>query len=941
MRDSNVPKFLEQDLPLFHGIVSDLFPGGDVPVVDYGVLQNAIEETIDKYKLQKRAEFINKVIQIHEVQLVRWGMMCVGEAGSGKSKALFILAQALGKLKGDGIEDRDGFYKVCDELILNPKSISAGELYGQFNLMTGEWFDGIVPKLFRESVTAAETSDNRKWIVFDGPVDAVWIENMNTVLDDNKMLCLANSERIKMSDTMHMVFEVLDLKVASPATVSRCGMVFLEQVHVGYMSLFESWLIGADYHKCGCLNETIPGQLPMLEKLTRKHVIPAMDYMYEFCKEKVATSFINLMQSFINILTACVRRNNVTDETENVEKLLKMYFVFSLVWSVCGNTHDDTRAKFNEYIREQFVTCEDPLLPEEEHDPSGHAKDMYHVYVDMETCTWVHWHDLMKEFHFNPKQSYFELLVPTTDTTCYRQLLDLLLPCDCNVLYMGETGVGKSVIMQSYLDEAVTTGKFVSHTMGYSAQTTPTNLREIMEGKLDKKRKNLLGPPAGKKMLYFVDDLNMPALEVYGAQPPNELLRQLVDSKGFYDTAKLFFKNIQSLVFSGCMAPPGGGRNEVTPRLLRHYNMMWLPQLSEASMTQIFSAILKGFLECEAPALAEVALPMVDSAVAIYKRVEQEMLPTPAKSHYTFNLRDLSKVFQGVLMVKKEHIPDKKQLTKLWAHEEARVFRDRLINQGDRDLFNMFTDDVIKAKLEMDDLPIEDFGDVLFGDYLTREDKVYQEVVDIKKLNDLLDEYLEEYNITFPSQMHLVFFHDAISHISRISRVLRQPRGNALLVGVGGSGRQSLTRLASFMADCKCFSIEITRGYGLNEFHEDLKTVLMTAGCQNQPITFLFSDTQIVNESFLEDINNILNTGEVLNLYPPDELEKVVAQTRPLAKAAGKLETREAVLAHYVHLVRNNLHVVLAFSPIGAGFRNRCRMFPSLVNCCTIDWFNA
>ena len=130
-----------------------------------------------------------------------------------------------GRKGGGGREEREKGWCVClPEYTVSPtvcylQAISMGELYGEVNKLTLEWRDGLMATIVRECVK--DTTEDHKWIVCDGPVDALWIENMNTVLDDNKMLCLANSERIKLNPTMHMMFEVQDLAVASPATVSR------------------------------------------------------------------------------------------------------------------------------------------------------------------------------------------------------------------------------------------------------------------------------------------------------------------------------------------------------------------------------------------------------------------------------------------------------------------------------------------------------------------------------------------------------------------------------------------------------------------------------------------------------------------------------------------------------------------------------------------------
>jgi len=939
MRDSNVPKFLEQDIPLFGGILKDLFPGIAVPYVDYGKLQEAIENALVAENLQKRPEFISKVIQVHETQLVRHGMMIVGESGSGKSTNSKILAAALTMLKNDGIVDKDGFYKVVDRLILNPKSIAAGELYGEFNLSTNEWRDGIVPKLVRSCVDQLnEGSDNRKWVIFDGPVDAVWIENMNTVLDDNKMLCLANSERIKLPNTMHMLFEVQDLKVASPATVSRCGMVYMEQVHVGMLSLVRTWGSTQLKELTGLRNAN------KMVAFIEDHLEAAIDFLRYECKEKVATSNNQVTSALLNLIVAMLKKENVgADDPEQGpakmlaedQDLMNAMIVWCFTWSLGGNIHDSSRKKFAAFIKARFAA-----LLNSKYNVLVEKDACYDMYLEVAKKDVKTWKAILPDFRYDANQSFFNILVPTVDTTIYRYLLDRLMNSGQNVLFMAETGVGKSVVISSFLNEMVYKGSTVSYVMGYSAQTKPANLRDVLESKLEKKRKNLLGPPSGKKMFLFVDDLNMPALETYGAQPPNELLRQIIDQGGFYDVNKLFFKNVQDVVVVSACAPPGGGRNEVSPRLLRHFHMVWLTNLSIATMTSIFSSILRGYMNVKLSANADCANPMVQASLDIYQRIQQELLPTPSKSHYTFNLRDLSKVFQGVLMVHPKHLETRTKIIKLWAHESSRVFRDRLINEEDREWFNDAVLQQLHTTLKEPTWKKEDFSDIIFGDFMTKENKEYQELEDRDKVSTVLMEYLDDYNISFSSRMDLVFFRDAINHVARIARVLAQPRGNALLVGVGGSGRQSLCKMASFMADFRCRQIEITRGYGMNEWHDNLKDILMNAGAKNLPTVFCFSDTQIVKETFLEDLNNILNSGEVPNLYGADELEKIVGLVRPLAKKAGK-ETRDGILQHYVHLVRENLHIVVCMSPIGINFRTRCRMFPSLVNCCTIDWFSA
>ncbi|XP_050800280.1 dynein axonemal heavy chain 6 isoform X6 [Gopherus flavomarginatus] len=929
LRDSNLPKFLADDALLFSGIISDLFPGVIIPEHDYGILQSTIIDVMLSKGLQPEASMVHKVIQLYETMLVRHGVMLVGPTGGGKTTVYQILAQTLGVLHEAGEENP--FYQPVKTYILNPKSITMGELYGEVNNLTLEWKDGLMGLSVRAAVN--DTTEDHKWIISDGPVDALWIENLNTVLDDNKMLCLANSERIKLTPSIHMVFEVQDLRVASPATVSRCGMVYIDPEELKWVPYVQTWMAGLPNK----LNEEAKQHL---FDLFCRYIDDGLKFVNKKCSQAIPQVDISKVTTLCCLLESLLFGKGGPDlkmDQSKLKTIICQTFVFCYLWSLGGNLMENYWDTFDTFVRQQFEDNPEAKLP-----TSG---DLWSVYMDFDSRRLELWERVIPTFKYSRQVPFFEMLVPTTDTVRYGYLMEKLLAVRHSVLLTGITGVGKSVVARGLLNRIQEEAGYVPVYLNFSAQTSSARTQEIIESKLEKKRKNILGAPGNKRVVIFVDDLNMPKLDRYGSQPPIELLRQYQDFGGFYDREKLFWKEIQDVTIASACAPPGGGRNPVTPRFIRHFAMLCLPTPSEHSLKHIFQAILKGFLAEFSPAVKQTATSIVDAAVEIYRRMSIDLLPTPAKSHYVFNLRDLSKCVQGILQCDPGAVRDQTQIFRLFCHECQRVFHDRLINSEDKQYFHSMLSEMASKHFAV---PVDpDYfvrKPIIFGDFLKigaeKADRIYEDLTDTEKIISVLQDYLDDYNITNSKETKLVFFQDAIEHVSRIARMIRQERGNALLVGVGGTGKQSLTRLASHICGYKCFQIELSRGYNYDSFHDDLRKLYKMAGVEDKDMVFLFTDTQIVVEEFLEDINNILNSGEVPNLFEKDELEQVLAPTRPKAKEAGIPEgSRDEVFQYFINQVRQKLHIVLCMSPVGEAFRARCRMFPSLVNCCTIDWF--
>ncbi|XP_076653327.1 dynein heavy chain 3, axonemal [Halictus rubicundus] len=946
--DVNLPKFLAQDVPLFNGIYTDLFPGVELPQPDRDELIDLLKVILEKRNLQATPWYMEKIVQVYEMILVRHGLMIVGHTLSGKTMAYQCLAEALGDLSGKRRAAMREFQTVYK--IINPKAITLDQLYGSFDPVSHEWSDGVLANIFREF--AQSYSVDRKWIVFDGPVDAIWIESMNTVLDDNKKLCLMSGEIITMSNKMNMMFEPEDLEHASPATVSRCGMIYMEPSQLGWNALFDSY---KKYLKEKLLLEQFELVVELVDWLT----VPIFDFVSRYCKMFIPVSELHMFLSFTRLLTAML-----DGETQVSTVWLQCILLFSMIWGMCSVLISDSRKSFDVYIRKVLLgndeECPRPksfkLSKQQLFPDRGTVYDW--IYDKRNNGTWISWMDATLMASLLPESKSTQLIVPTYEVVIQNFFLTNLLYRSIPLLFVGPTGTGKSAVILDYL-VSLNRDKYLENVINFSACTTAYQTQEMVMSKLDRRRKGVFGPPMGKKCILFVDDLSVPQKEVYGAQPPVELIRQWVDHGHWFDVKDTTMLYLVDMFLIGAMLPPGGSSNVVTSRLTRHTHIVGIDVFEEATISKIFSTILethfaKGFPQ----EVSRLGKMVVSATTDIYFAAIQKFLPTPAKSHYTFNLRDFSRVVKGILLVPASRMQDPDKLIRLWIHEVYRVFNDRLIDENDQQiLFKMVQhtcyeqlrqplEKVLYRFLEEGEKEIKaaHIRDLFFGNYIEpdADPKVYDEVVDLEDLQNKMDYYLMEYNMLTKTQMSLVLFRYAIDHISRVSRILLQENGHALLVGIGGSGRSSCAKLATSMCEYLIHQIEMTRSYGFTEWREDMKNLLLRVGCDGKSTSFLFGDHQIKTESFVEDINMILNTADIPNLYNTEEKAEIMDKMSNLARdtAGKKGETTPMTLySLFLERVVKNLHLILTMSPIGNAFRNRLRMFPSLINCCTIDWY--
>ena len=957
--ETMVPKLVAEDIPLLYSLLSDVFPGIEYTRAEMRGLRDEITKVCREMYLvcgeennkEESSPWLEKVLQLYQISNLNHGLMMVGPSGSGKSSAWKVLLKALEKLEGiEGIAH-----------VIDPKAMSKEALYGFLDPNTREWTDGLFTHILRKILDNVRGEiSKRQWIIFDGDVDPEWVENLNSVLDDNKLLTLPNGERLAIPPNVRIMFEVQDLKYATLATVSRCGMIWFSDDVLSTDVICENFFLQLKNIPLEDSDEDLPKKkttdmsastdasilsptmrvqhdvanilLPFFESnglIGRCLEFAAQqEHVMDFTRLRALSSLFSMInQSVRNILNYNHAHTDFPMLPEQLEKYVPKALVSAVLWSFVGDAKLKVRVDMGEFIR-TIVTI--PLPPS-----VGQLSII--DYEVSEKGEWIPWQNRVPAIEVEThKVAAPDVVVPTVDTVRHESLLKTWLAEHKPLVLCGPPGSGKTMTLFSSL-RCLPDMEVVG--LNFSSATTPELLLKTFDHYCEYRKTPtglVLSPiQLGKWLILFCDEINLPDEDKYGTQRVISFLRQIVEHGGFYRSSDQSWVKLERIQFVGaCNPPTDPGRKPLSHRFLRHVPVVYVDYPGETSLKQIYGTFNRAMLRI-IPTLRTFAEPLTNAMVEFYL-MSQERFTQDMQPHYVYSPRELTRWVRGIYSaIKPLETLGVEGLVRLWAHEALRLFQDRLVLEEER----IWTDEHVDV-VAIKHFPNTDKHEalkrpILYSNWLSKD----YIPVDREELREFTKArlkvfYEEELDI------ELVLFNEVLDHVLRIDRIFRQPQGHVLLIGVSGAGKTTLSRFVAWMNGLSIFQIKVHNKYTGADFDEDLRHVLRRAGCKDEKMCFILDESNVLDSGFLERMNTLLANGEVPGLFEGDEFATLMTQCKEASQREGlMLDSNEEVYKWFTQQVMKNLHVVFTMNPSTDGLKDRAATSPALFNRCVLNWF--
>lgn len=904
IRINVLSKLTFEDAINFNLLCEDVFPGIQLNDITYEEMNKAL---IDSYS-EMNYEFIDsqfkKVLQFFEACRQRMGVVLVGPSGCGKTAIWKLLKHTYSKLNQQVVVH-----------IINPKSMPRSLLLGQMNHDTGEYTYGVLTKCARE--VEKEPNDVKCWIICDGDVDPEWIEALNSVLDDNRLLTMQNGERINFGSNVNFIFETDSLKFASPATISRMGIIYMNQEDLDIKSIINSWC-----KRFKSKNEKNMSVASNLESWFENYFIEIYNSLIQNHQLMLSTTHYGSINNLLSLLSEVDSRTKFTD---------------CLIKGLGANLNLESRKKL---AMEIYSLTGDK--------PSNLSNPLNHFYDRNSNSLKEYTNQLDSENNSIDLKNFNSLkanpIVKTGSILRDMEIIKTWLESNEPFIVLGPEGCGKSLLINHSVSSIKSCGMSI---VNCTSQTSASNIiQKLLQSCVfsNTSKGRCLRPKETQKLILYLKDINLPKPDRYNTIQLISFLQQIVTYQGFYDE-NLEFIYLERIQIIASMNPPSTlGRYEITTRFTGNLRILYLEYPSIEEMVFIYSTYLESILNSEnfsqlgdKNLSSSLSKLLAESSVSLFNNIKINFQPDENR-HYIFTPRDISTLCVNLL---RYEVKSQEEIIEAWAYESCRVFRDKLVNKEHRTKFDKFLLNEITSKLKLSKFEYSILTNLIFSSLISTPNITLQGTMNMTKIDK--EDYIEQLikgKMIFErdnAELNINYFDEIINSMKGIDRLIYKNNSNLLLIGSNSIGRKKAVKIIASARNFEIMSLSLTKDTTVKEFKKFIKEIFQLTGVEGRNTIFLIEEHHMTRSGFMEYVNSLLSSGEVPGLLTQEEIEALISN---LVSEYKEQNEYRSLYEFFVSRVRKFLKLVLILDHDNKEFNNYVLNNPAIVTKCSVMWFS-
>lgn len=793
-------------------------------------VMGAIESSFSSLGLISNAKQIGKCVDLYEQLMKRMGVVVIGEPGTGKTTLIKVLKQAL---INTGRQIRT--------YTITPKSMPIANFLGKLDPDTRQWQDGILTST--AVAVTSEESQISSWIICDGDVDPEWIEALNSVLDDNKLLTLPSGWRIQFGDNVNFIFETHDLQHASPATISRMGIVNVNREDFPETVLLERFYVSLS------MDEQIQG---IYKSFIENYLYRAIDRLLQWVK---AQQYFQISRaSCIKYVTDAINNQLLLNQVDGGPKLVlsKEQFGLVLVHSLASVLPFEEKGEYintmlYEWMELSQIPANTAQLNYIKYDKNREALDVYS------------YDDYISKRASCSGDVDGKLLIKTPLICSYLDVLQCLMVDNSPFLIVGPSGSGKSLLIEEATASAAGAQLITIHC---SAQLNSSYILYVLQenflvasGVRGRELK-----PRMKKAVLFLKNINLLQTDKYGTSDVIELLQQVIQRRGFYSES-LDWVSVSGLQICGSITMLGSETCKLSARFLGLNKFITVSYPLDEDLIRIVTAQLDELSLKVRPKMS------IKDILSTFKAVQARFTGDDSPAHYKFTPKMISRIIENLRYYREEN------LTEALVYEMRQVLGNRLSTKADTESF----DEILSCVGSTGPANTTEYFVPALGhekvSLIAREEFLEMVKKNVGICNN------EDVQINCPIDDLL------LSQTASVIRAISRPETHLVVIGTVGCGHTESIHIAAAGWQVKLFTIQAVRHYSKNDFYNDLKAAMLSAALDNQNTVLLIDFTWLAAiEGIAIPIEAILEHSDIPELFG-EELESVAAPLKNDAQA--------------------------------------------------------